>query len=177
MEARTTRTAAAVIGSLVRFRGAMWSSIVLQQILGCNAKASFTPPPDRIGWANKGQQSLKFCWKRPDTGSSLHFCRVQTAKIWPFDKNFEIWWSSLAHDILSCGGVNRAWAIVPLTLVGTGHFVSFHGSRGWGWHDPCADSPLIELELRGNNERVARHKTKRLVYKFNPITGGLSGGR
>ena len=34
-----------------------------------------------------------------------------------------------------------------LTLAGTGHFASFHGTGGW--YDPRAISPLIELELRG----------------------------
>ena len=34
---------------------------------------------------------------------------------------------------------------------------------GGGWYDPppLAVSPLIELELRGKNERVARRETKR----------------
>ena len=34
---------------------------------------------------------------------------------------------------------------LALTLAGTGHFASFHGTRG---DDPRAVSPLIELELR-----------------------------
>ena len=54
-----------------------------------------------------------------------------------------------------------------LTLAGTGHFASFHGTGGGGWYDPpLAVSPLIELELRGKNERVARRETKRLIYKL-----------
>ena len=36
-----------------------------------------------------------------------------------------------------------------LTLAGTGHFASFHGTRGGGVRPPLAISPLIELELRG----------------------------
>ena len=65
-------------------------------------------------------------------------------------------------------------ALVPciansLTLAGTGHFASFHGTRG-GWYDPpLAVSPLIELELRGKNERVARRETKRLIYKLKVL--------
>ena len=58
--------------------------------------------------------------------------------------------------------------IVLLTLAGTGHFASFHGTRG-GWCDPLAVSPLIELELRGKNERVARRETKRLIYKLKVL--------
>ena len=58
-----------------------------------------------------------------------------------------------------------------LTLAGTGHFASFHGTRGGGWYDPppLAVSPLIELELRGKNERVARRETKRLIYKLKVL--------
>ena len=42
---------------------------------------------------------------------------------------------------------------------------------GGGWYDPLAVSPLIELELRGKNERVARRETKRLIYKLKvPVT-------
>ena len=39
---------------------------------------------------------------------------------------------------------------IALTLAGTGHFVSFHGTRGGGGlvRPPLAVSPLIELELR-----------------------------
>ena len=51
-----------------------------------------------------------------------------------------------------------------LTLAGTGHFASFHGTR-----PPLAVSPLIELELRGKNERVARRETKRLIYKLKVL--------
>ena len=59
-----------------------------------------------------------------------------------------------------------------LTLAGTGHFASFHGTRGGGgWCDPppLAVSPLIELELRGKNERVARREAKRLIYKLKVL--------
>ena len=34
---------------------------------------------------------------------------------------------------------------------------------------PLAVSPLIELELRGKNERVARRETKRLIYKLEVL--------
>ena len=58
-----------------------------------------------------------------------------------------------------------------LTLAGTGHFASFHGTRGGGGlvRPTLAVSPLIELELRGKNERVARRKTKRLIYKLKVL--------
>ena len=59
-----------------------------------------------------------------------------------------------------------------LTLAGTGHFASFHGTRGGGGvgtTPPLAVSPLIELELRGKNERVARRETKRLIYKLKVL--------
>ena len=39
--------------------------------------------------------------------------------------------------------------LFPLTLAGTGHFASFHGTSGVGTTLPIAVSPLIELELRG----------------------------
>ena len=60
---------------------------------------------------------------------------------------------------------------INLTLAGTGHFASFHGTSGGSWYDPppLAVSPLIELELRGKNERVARHETKKLVYKLKVL--------
>ena len=56
-----------------------------------------------------------------------------------------------------------------LTLAGTGHFASFHGTRGGGGTTPLAVSPLIELELRGKNERVARREMKRLMYKLKVL--------
>ena len=56
-----------------------------------------------------------------------------------------------------------------LTLAGTGHFASFHGTRGGLVRPPLAVSPLIELELRGKNERVARRETKRLIYKLKVL--------
>ena len=40
---------------------------------------------------------------------------------------------------------------------------------GGGWYDPLAVSPLIELELRGKNERVARRETKRLIYTLKVL--------
>ena len=58
-----------------------------------------------------------------------------------------------------------------LTLAGTGHFASFHGTRGGGggYDPPLAVSPLIELEFYGKNERVARRETKRLIYKLKVL--------
>ena len=57
-----------------------------------------------------------------------------------------------------------------LTLAGTGHFASFHGQGGGGLvRTPLAVSPLIELGLRGKNERVARRETKRLIYKLKVL--------
>ena len=48
---------------------------------------------------------------------------------------------------------------------------------GGGWYDPLAVSPLIELELRERNERVARHELKKLIYKLNvldqPVTSDV----
>ena len=55
-----------------------------------------------------------------------------------------------------------------LTLAGTGHFASFHGTRGVGT-TPLAVSPLIELELHEKNEHVARRETKRLIYKLKVL--------
>ena len=56
-------------------------------------------------------------------------------------------------------------------LAGTGHLASFHGTRGGGGvgTTPLAVSPLIELELRGKNERVARRETKRLICKLKVL--------
>ena len=58
-----------------------------------------------------------------------------------------------------------------LILAGTGHFASFHGTRGGGGvgTTPLAVSRLIELGLRGKNERVARRETKRLIYKLKAL--------
>ena len=45
---------------------------------------------------------------------------------------------------------------------------------GGGWNDPRAVSPLLELELRGKNERVVCRETERMVYKLkvlgHPVT-------
>ena len=58
------------------------------------------------------------------------------------------------------------WGAGNIATASTGHFASFHGTGGGGGVRPRAVSPLIELELRGKNERVARRKTKRLVYEL-----------
>ena len=73
--------------------------------------------------------------------------------------------------------IYRYVANVVLSLAGTGHFASFHGTRGVGTtpllpgrtNPPCAQSPLIELKLRGKNEHVARRKTKRFIYKLKVL--------
>ena len=67
---------------------------------------------------------------------------------------------------LSGGPVH--WSTTTLTLAGTGHFAYFHGTRGGGevCTTPLSVSPLIELELRGKNERVARRETKRLIINL-----------
>ena len=56
-----------------------------------------------------------------------------------------------------------------LTFAGTGHFASFHDTLGGVGTTPLAVSPLIELELRRKNERVARRETKRLIYKLKVL--------
>ena len=38
-----------------------------------------------------------------------------------------------------------------------------------GGTTPLAVSLLIELELRGKNERVARRETKRVIYKLKVL--------
>ena len=43
------------------------------------------------------------------------------------------------------------------------------GGGGGLVRPPLAVSPLIELELRGKNERVARRETKRLIYKLKVL--------
>ena len=61
----------------------------------------------------------------------------------------------MVHSI--CDSYAKFGAAAPrkkwgrLTLAGTGHFASFHGTGGGGGYDPppLAVSPLIELELRG----------------------------
>ena len=67
----------------------------------------------------------------------------------------------------------RSVAAAALTLAGTGHFASFHGTRKGAKYrlvrPPLAVSPLIELEIRGKNERVACRETKRLIYKLKVI--------
>ena len=53
-----------------------------------------------------------------------------------------------------------------LTLAGTGHFESFHGARGWGWYDPLAVSPLIDLETSRKKTSVL-HVTGRSGWRIN----------
>ena len=45
------------------------------------------------------------------------------------------------------------------------------GHKGGGGlvRPPVAVSPLIELELRGKNERVARRDTKRSIFKLKVL--------
>ena len=81
--------------------------------------------------------------------------------------SYDVW---NRHDMDSWNRYLLAYRIA-LTLAGTGHFSSFHCTRGGGggWYGPRAVSPLIELELRGKNERVARRETKRLIYKLKVL--------
>ena len=73
--------------------------------------------------------------------------------------------------ISGIGSVSSELVLTYLTLAGTGHFAFFHGTRGGGGlvRPPLAVSPLIELELGGKNERVARRETKRLIYKLKVL--------
>ena len=75
-------------------------------------------------------------------------------------RKFNVKFAAILH--LQC-------TLLALTLAGTGHFASSHGTRGGGGTTSLAVSPLIELELRGKNKRVARRKTKRLIYKLKVI--------
>ena len=61
--------------------------------------------------------------------------------------------------------------MLPSPHASTGHFASFHGPRegGGGVRPHRAVSSLIELELRGKKERVARRETMRLVYKLKVL--------
>ena len=58
---------------------------------------------------------------------------------------------------------------IGLTLAGTGYFASFLGTGGRGEviRPPQRVWPLIELELRGINERVGLHERKPMVPNFN----------
>ena len=51
------------------------------------------------------------------------------------------------------------------TLAGTGYFSSFLGTGGGGIRPPRV-WPLIELELRGKNERVGLYERKTMVPNF-----------
>ena len=63
---------------------------------------------------------------------------------------------------------NLAALRAAVTLAGTG---LSHPStaQGGGGVVTRAFSPLIELKLHGKNERVARHETKRFVYKLKVL--------
>ena len=59
---------------------------------------------------------------------------------------------------------------IGLTLAGTGYFASFLGTGGEGViRPPPRVWPLIELELRGKNERVGLYESERkpMVPNFN----------
>ena len=53
-----------------------------------------------------------------------------------------------------------------LTLAGTSHFAILHGIGGGLVRPPPRVWPLIELELRGKNERVRLHERKPMVPNF-----------
>ena len=59
---------------------------------------------------------------------------------------------------------------IGLTLAGTGYFASFLGTGGDT--TPPRVWPLIELELRGKNERVGLYERKPMVPNFN-VSGQL----
>ena len=66
-----------------------------------------------------------------------------------FNSKFELRFMSRSHvTALHSAHLQLVFGIELLTLAGTGHFASFHGTRGGGT-TPLAVSPLIELELRG----------------------------
>ena len=60
----------------------------------------------------------------------------------------------------------RPPSVPGLTLAGTGHFVSFDGTRGV--RPPRVWSP-IDLQPRGKKHRVGRYETKPAVPSFNVI--------
>ena len=55
---------------------------------------------------------------------------------------------------------------IGLTLAGTGYFAFFLGTGG-GIRPPPRVWPLIELELRGKNERVGLYERKPMIPNFN----------
>ena len=59
----------------------------------------------------------------------------------------------------------RAHPSQPLPAQAISHPSTAQG----GWYDPPYRFALIELELRGKNERVARRETKRLIYKLKVL--------
>ena len=65
----------------------------------------------------------------------------------------------------SGGGKSRGPSGRGLTLAGTSHFAILHGTGGGLVRPPCV-WPLIELELRGKNERVRLHERKPMVPNF-----------
>ena len=48
-------------------------------------------------------------------------------------------------------------------------FITRTARGGGGWYDPPGVSLLIDVELRGKNQRAARHERKRLVPDFKVI--------
>ena len=69
-----------------------------------------------------------------------------------------------------CGGYRNSPGGDGLTLAGTGHFASFHGTRGGGvgTTPPCRFAPDWARASR-KNKRVARRETKRLIYKLKVL--------
>ena len=76
--------------------------------------------------------------------------------------------TSAVSPITYQGGGGIAYEI--LTLAGTGHFASFHGTRGGGGTTPLAVSPLIELELRRKKRACSSPRDEEIdIYKLKVL--------
>ena len=57
-----------------------------------------------------------------------------------------------------------------LTLAGTGHFASFHGTRGGGWYDPpCRFAPDWARASRKKRACSSQRDEERLIYKLKVL--------
>ena len=63
----------------------------------------------------------------------------------------------------------QTFFLKPSPAQAISHPSTAQGGGGGLVRPPLAGSPLIELELRGKNERVARRETKRLIYKLKVL--------